>query len=42
LIRPRDRAPPPTARVFIEVLRAYVGELAERGLPDITIGTSDR
>jgi LysR family pca operon transcriptional activator len=42
LIRPRDRAPPPTARVFIEVLRGYVGELAERGLADITIGTSER
>ena len=32
LIRPRDRAPPPTARIFVDALRAYVDELAERGL----------
>jgi LysR family pca operon transcriptional activator len=42
LIRPRDRGSPPAARVFIEVLRGYVSELAERGLADITIGTSGR
>ena len=35
LILPRDRALPPAGRAFIECLRAYVSEIAERGIADI-------
>src|SRR5215203_5626125 len=40
LILPRDRALPPAGRAFIECLRAYVGEIAERGLADRASGYS--
>src|SRR3954469_16578884 len=40
LILPRDRALPPAGRAFIECLRAYVSEIAERGLADTAAGYS--
>ena len=40
LILPRDRALPPAGRTFIECLRAYVSEIAERGLADTAAGCS--
>jgi LysR family pca operon transcriptional activator len=40
LILPRDRALPPAGRVFIECLRAYVSEIAERGLAGRAAGES--
>jgi LysR family transcriptional regulator, pca operon transcriptional activator len=36
LILPRDRPLPPAGRIFIECLRAFVGEIAETGVADIT------
>jgi LysR family pca operon transcriptional activator len=36
LILPRDRALPPAGHAFIECLRAYVTEIAETGVADIT------
>jgi LysR family transcriptional regulator, pca operon transcriptional activator len=38
LILPRDRTLPPAGRVFVECLRAYVSEIAERGLADRAAG----
>ena len=38
LILPRDRALPPAGRAFVECLRTYVGEIAERGLADRPAG----
>ena len=38
IIRPPARPLTPAARAFIDVLVGFVGELAERGLADITIG----
>src|SRR5205823_5656574 len=35
LILPRGRAVPPAARAFVECLRAFVTEIAERGITDI-------
>jgi LysR family transcriptional regulator, pca operon transcriptional activator len=40
LILPRDRELPPAGRVFVECLRAFVREIAERGIADITSGYS--
>jgi LysR family pca operon transcriptional activator len=47
LILPRDRALPPAGRAFVEALRAFVREIAETGVADITgvhsgAETSDR
>jgi LysR family transcriptional regulator, pca operon transcriptional activator len=39
LILPRDRAPPPAGRAFIECVRAYVSEIGETGIVDITGGS---
>jgi LysR family pca operon transcriptional activator len=40
LILPRDRAVPPAGRAFIACLRAYVSEIAERGLANTAAGFS--
>ncbi|MFC7737818.1 LysR family transcriptional regulator [Roseomonas sp. GCM10028921] len=36
IIMPRDRPLPPAGHAFIECLRAYVAEIGQRGLTDIT------
>ena len=38
LVLPRDRALPPVGRAFIECLRTYVSEIAERGIADLAAG----
>ncbi|MEH3147885.1 MAG: LysR family transcriptional regulator [Methylobacterium frigidaeris] len=40
LILPGDRPLPPAGRTFVACLRAYVAEISERGLADITGGDS--
>ena len=42
LILPRDRALPAAGRAFIDCLRAYVGEIAERGLVDVAANGAPR
>jgi LysR family transcriptional regulator, pca operon transcriptional activator len=40
LIHPPSRALSAPARAFVQALRAFVGDLANRGLADITIGNT--
>ncbi|MGY2046749.1 LysR family transcriptional regulator [Methylobacterium sp. JK268] len=42
LILPFDRPLPSGGRLFAECLRAYIGEISQRGLADITDGDSKR
>jgi LysR family pca operon transcriptional activator len=41
IIRPAAKPLPPAARAFVEALKVFVRELAERGFADITIRNSD-
>jgi LysR family pca operon transcriptional activator len=40
VIRPSAKPLPPAARAFVEALKIFVRELAERGFADITIRNS--
>jgi len=40
IIRRAGRAPTPAARAFLDALKGFVGDLAERGFADITIGNT--